>query len=495
MEEARCDWLFADPFFTTEAQEMSRAFDPVNIDEPPAAAPQPAAPPVPLDDLPPPTPNRRPVQHTVCPFCGYVAEVGSATCKHCGLENSHATRTATRNKIGPWFVWQARNPSAPGMNWATLMSLVEKGRITPRSIMRGPTTGQLWRFAARVKGVSREFGICWHCGGSIQNTARVCSACKRLQQPPINADMLLETDASQTAQSRPLADPRGGGLLSLAQQAGRDASADAAAPPEEKSPMTRAAAASEMLSGALPIIDMGADAIPAAAEMRAFELPAVHNQKPRNLHLGRKMLLAAVIALACGGGAAWYSPDFLQYCRHSYDTLLAHVATANHQLLHNADATDNSALANGQANTDPKTDSPDVPTPLMNAPVAANDTKVDIGKSLTPAQVNIGPGDGGAAPAVQPATVASVAAVPAAARTVPENSVVVTPPPTDPQTAESRAWELRDRAIEAERRSDFTQAVKDYQWIEKMGRPDGVGPSDIDTRLQLAQKAATGTKN
>jgi hypothetical protein len=413
-------------------------------------------------------------------------------CKHCGLENSHATRTATRNKIGPWFVWQARNPSAPGMNWATLMALVEKGRITPRSIMRGPTTGQLWRFAARVKGVSREFGICWHCGGSIQNTARLCPVCKRLQQPPVNADALLETDSSQAALSRPVADPRGAGLLSLAPQAARQDSGAAVAPREEKAPLTREAAASQMLSGALPIIDMGADAIPAAAEMRAFELPDVHNQKPRNLHLGRKMALAALIALVCGGAAAWYSPDFRQYCQHSYDTLLAHVATANHQPLHHSAPTDNNPMADGQTDVQTKTDSPDVPTPLMNAPVvASNDTKADAGKSQIATQVNIGPGQGGAPAIVQPATNPSPTAVPAAVRSVPENSVVVTPPPTDPQTSESRAWELRDRALEAERRGDFTQAVKDYQWIQKMGLPDGVGPSDIDTRLALAQKAAS----
>src|SRR5579862_3441262 len=196
MQEARSDWLFSDPFFTTEAQEMSRAFDPVNADAPTppvpeletespasAASPSPAG-----DELPAPSalpPQRRASQHTVCPFCGHISEIGNNACRQCGLENSHATRTATRNKMGPWFVWQARNPSAPGMNWATLVALIQKGRVTPRSIMRGPTTGQLWRFAARVKGVSREFGVCWHCGSSIQSNARLCPSCKRLQQPPI----------------------------------------------------------------------------------------------------------------------------------------------------------------------------------------------------------------------------------------------------------------------------------------------------------------------
>ena len=44
------------------------------------------------------------------------------------------------------------NPSAPGMKCNTLLALIRKGQITPRSVVRGPTTFQLWRFAARVKG-------------------------------------------------------------------------------------------------------------------------------------------------------------------------------------------------------------------------------------------------------------------------------------------------------------------------------------------------------
>src|SRR5690242_13016034 len=111
-----------EPFFTTEADEMSRAFDPSNADAPaggsqaehaeaPAEANQTAR-------QPSPTPIHRSVaQHVVCPFCGTVNQASAKACRQCGMENNQATRTATRAKIGPWFVWQARNPSAPGMNW------------------------------------------------------------------------------------------------------------------------------------------------------------------------------------------------------------------------------------------------------------------------------------------------------------------------------------------------------------------------------------------
>lgn len=128
----------------------------------------------------------------VCPFCGTQRETDVGACLHCSLEDTPTTRSATRGKLGPWYVLQSRNPSAPGMNFATLMVLVQKGRVTARSVLRGPTTGQFWRYAAKVKGVSREFGLCWSCGGDVAKTARACPGCKRLQEPPLNPDVLLE---------------------------------------------------------------------------------------------------------------------------------------------------------------------------------------------------------------------------------------------------------------------------------------------------------------
>src|SRR5205823_3942379 len=111
-------WPMDDPF-TTELDEMSRAFDPANSD---LSAVSPAdtsfsaglsADPADAADTPPPELGGRrgaPVSY-VCPFCGVVNESMDVPCRQCGLENTHATRQATRSKIGPWFVWQARNPS------------------------------------------------------------------------------------------------------------------------------------------------------------------------------------------------------------------------------------------------------------------------------------------------------------------------------------------------------------------------------------------------
>ena len=92
--------------------------------------------------------------------------------------------------------YKLRNPSAPGMKYATLLALVNRGQVTPRSIVRGPTTHQLWRQAAHVRGVSREFGLCYSCGGDIERTSSVCEHCQRSQDPPVDPDILLEPRSS-----------------------------------------------------------------------------------------------------------------------------------------------------------------------------------------------------------------------------------------------------------------------------------------------------------
>jgi hypothetical protein len=109
------------------------------------------------------------------------------------MEDTLATREATKSRIGPWCVLQSRNPAAPGMRYATLLSLVAKGQIGPRSIVRGPTTHQLWRYAVQVRGLSREFGFCYSCGQPVEKAANYCPSCERPQGPRGDPDALLES--------------------------------------------------------------------------------------------------------------------------------------------------------------------------------------------------------------------------------------------------------------------------------------------------------------
>jgi hypothetical protein len=138
----------------------------------------------------------------VCPFCGQQKSASSEPCPRCTMEDTPATRQATKARLGPWYVLQNRSPSAPGMKYATLLWLVNKGHVTPRSVVRGPTTYQLWRYAAHVRGLSREFGLCYSCGGAVQKSDQLCSHCERPQDPPLDPDVLLDVRDGAAGQLR-----------------------------------------------------------------------------------------------------------------------------------------------------------------------------------------------------------------------------------------------------------------------------------------------------
>ncbi|MGB7156700.1 MAG: hypothetical protein WBD40_01460, partial [Tepidisphaeraceae bacterium] len=145
----------------------------------------------------------------VCPFCGSVNDrpthdYDNTACPRCTMADTPATRQATRARLGPWFVRQNRNPAAPGMKFDTLMALVKRGQVSAQSVVRGPTTGQFWRFAAQVKGLSREFGVCYNCATAVEKSATICPQCNRLQEPPANPDVLLENAPTASAPAAPV---------------------------------------------------------------------------------------------------------------------------------------------------------------------------------------------------------------------------------------------------------------------------------------------------
>jgi hypothetical protein len=163
-----------------------------------------------------------PMNKHVCPFCGTRRDDPLAECPACGLPDTEETRGATVARVGPWFVLQARNPSAPGMRFNVLRELVLNGQITAGSIVRGPATHQLWTYAARVRGLAHIFGVCWSCNRRLPNPAPgedaddFCVYCGALQSPPTNPDQQLEAletsetigtglsnKAGQVAQMRP----------------------------------------------------------------------------------------------------------------------------------------------------------------------------------------------------------------------------------------------------------------------------------------------------
>jgi hypothetical protein len=523
--------------------------------------------------------NRR-VQHIVCPFCGTVNENLGVPCRQCGMENNPGTRQATRSKIGPWFVWQMRNPSAPGMNWATLMSLVEKGKVTPRSVVRGPTTGQLWRFAARVKGLSREFGLCWQCGAEIARQTRLCPGCKRIQQPPINPDVLLDT-VDAAARNGPAAatvpgqasGSRSRGLLSLVPEpVRRDVppqwhqlvpDPNRPAPVEARDEIDQedsgpVATAPERSSrhGPLPVIDMGNRPLPPDMELRAFQIPGrdgYRDERPRRGTFQR-VIVAAIITFFVLGGVLYLHPEVRPYYVRWFRQMSNWVKPPENREAARTGAgqADDSSAIGGDLLTTAAPSSASAPNPSDRtkvtprassadtegpqeielghlatraadppAPPPPSQTNVDVDvapagqqperfkqslmNSRTLPDVSLSPGpiasaDTAAAKAAAKKPVATApATIPAVAGTKDNATatakVQISPPPSDPQTAESRAWELYERAIKSEQRSDYAAAVKEYQWIEQLRLPEGVGPSDVESRLERARKLLQAREN
>ena len=449
-------------YFATGTDEMSRAFDPSNTDAPPQSdtgassdrvtemgvPPAPASPPLPV--------RRTVVQQAVCPFCGIVNDVTAKTCRQCGMESTQATRQATRSKMGPWFVWQSRNPSAPGMSWATLISLVEKGRITTRSVVRGPTTGQLWRFAARVKGLSREFGFCWHCGAEVHRMARLCTACKRMQQPPLNLDALLETvDAAAPRAPLPITTHRG--LLNMAGEPVRREVPPRDAPRPAAIQTAAAPNADAVFNPSVPIIDMEEEFLPASLQMRTFQLDE-DDELQGAAHPGvfRRILIAGFLALAALAGALYFNPQVRPYYIRWYQQGVSWIASLK---------SSPSAAADKPTVSSPKT-TESSHTPLMvvpkEAPKPVPAPSPPPAVKPPPTEIRIEPG--ASTRQIKPVVEAAEA-----------------------ENAEHRAWTLREGAIASEQRGDYADAVKKYEWIESLRLPEGVGPSDIESRLQQAR--------
>ena len=363
----------------------------------------------------------------VCPFCGAVRRDPQQPCPRCTMEDTPATRQATKARIGPWHVLQSRNPSAPGMKFATLLSLVKKGQVTPRSIVRGPTTHQLWKFAARVKGLSRAFGLCYGCGEQIEPSVNICPHCQRLQEPPMNPDLLLETAGERPAPRRlPAANP-----------------SDLVLPPAPlpsqaivPAPRSRPAPAPQFPNP--PDTAEGEDAILSAKELAAaFKLEFAPPGQRRGRHrLAKVALLLFGLALIAGAAALYWQPPWrektLNWAKQAYQSIQGAFATP-------------------------------LPLPGPMAP----------GVSSSPEQP----------PQVIPTL------RPARATTRPDQRASedpAAPSPADLAVAADLARTLWRNAIDAEQRRDFRDAVKSYEQIKTL--PSDVWPSSLDLRLEAARQ-------
>ena len=71
-------------------------------------------------------------------------------------------------------------PFRPGMCYEMIVRLVDSGTITRYTIIRGPSTGQLWTVARKTPGVAHLLGDCHHCDAKIDDGVTRCPACQTI---------------------------------------------------------------------------------------------------------------------------------------------------------------------------------------------------------------------------------------------------------------------------------------------------------------------------
>lgn len=122
-------------------------------------------------DLPAPRPRL-----VICPFCGQKTEEATA-CSFCKARFDPLSRQATQNAMGPWYIHDERKPHAPGCRFQALVSLIEAGKVTGDSVLRGPSTRQFWMLARHTPGVANLLGACHNCGAEAEADDYACDSC------------------------------------------------------------------------------------------------------------------------------------------------------------------------------------------------------------------------------------------------------------------------------------------------------------------------------
>jgi hypothetical protein len=406
----------------------------------------------------------------VCPFCANTRSDSVGPCPRCTMEDTPATRRSTSERIGPWFVLQKRNPTAPGLRFSVLIMLARRGHVTQRSIVRGPTTQQFWRLASEVKGLSRVFGICWSCQGSVGQEAGKCVACGKPQDPPSDADTFIENlDASvapiPVMREVPSIDP-----------------------PTEKLPEPS------------PKIDLPPKAIrtdkpptrsASEAIMSARELAAVFQLEKSNRSTGRSLfgvvwrvtkvvLLAGTLLAGAAAATLYIKPDwrgrlwqlvepYWQQINSKFNLVPDDAPTVELKTPRSdiADPTKREPKKSASTKSEPEQSS--VRIAPASRPIDL--IRIDKPEPLPPVMPK-------AEPKAEPTSEAKLVEPVAATR----EALTI-------DQARGRAVELRGQALDAEASRDFARAAGLYEQI--MLLPEEVRPSDTQTRLRLAKSRMT----
>lgn len=225
-----------------------------------------------------------------CVYCGQVIPRSSDRCEHCRTSLSLAVRKASREVVGPWYYLDPRNPSGRGVTFETLIKMMEKGRIRPDSIVRGPTTHQDWMYAAEAPRLAKYLGMCPHCFAEAKPEDTYCVRCQLnmnqrpadprpgipadLVKPPVHkAAYEIEKELSRAAAAAEEA-PTGESL----DTAPKPAPGPAVAP---SAPAARSEAAAATAAAATAVADLAAADLAAAGGERPSRVAVPRRQRPR----------------------------------------------------------------------------------------------------------------------------------------------------------------------------------------------------------------------
>ena len=106
-------------------------------------------------------------QIVLCPYCGQT-QVRSHKCNACGGLFEPLSRRATQIAMGPWYLRDKHQPFRPGFSYPVLRQMIQNGRVSATTVLRGPTTRQFWSIARNVPGVAHLLGYCHQCHRRVE---------------------------------------------------------------------------------------------------------------------------------------------------------------------------------------------------------------------------------------------------------------------------------------------------------------------------------------
>ena len=112
----------------------------------------------------------------VCPICGETQRETSV-CRSCDTPLDANGLLYAEGAVGPWWIRDVKRPFCPGMTYDHIVAMARKGEFGRNTILRGPTTRQLWTVARHVSGIAHILGRCHKCDTHVKPKARTCSEC------------------------------------------------------------------------------------------------------------------------------------------------------------------------------------------------------------------------------------------------------------------------------------------------------------------------------